>query len=68
MILSQFFPRIADSSNLSSSSPSLDPLDIPNSPNKATYTRAPHSPYNLRSLPPPDNIIPQNQTPVFPPD
>ena len=67
----QFFPRIADSSNLSSPSPSLDPLDIPNPPNKATDTRAPHSPYNLRSLPPPpppDNIIPQNQTSVFPPD
>ena len=47
----QFFPRVADSSNLSSS-PSLDPQDIPNSQNEATYTRAPHSPYNLRPLPP----------------
>ena len=65
----QFFPRIADSSNLSSSSPSLDPLDIPNSPNETTYTRAPHSTYNLRSLPPPpNNIIPKNQTSIFPLD
>ena len=48
----RFFPRIADSSNISSSSPSLDPPVIPNSPNETTYTRAPHSPYNLRPLPP----------------
>ena len=48
----KIFPRVADSSNLSSSSPSLDPLNIPNSQNETTYTRAPHSPYNLRPLPP----------------
>ena len=52
----QFFPRVADSSHLSSSSPSLDPQDIPNSQNEATYTRASHSPYNLRPLPPPPKV------------
>ena len=41
----QFFPRIADSPDISSS-PSLILQ------NDSTYKRAPHSPYNLRSLPP----------------
>ena len=41
----QFFPRVADSPDISSS-PS------PNSQNESTYKRAPLSPYNLRSLPP----------------
>ena len=40
----QFFPRVADSPD-NSSSPSL------NSQNESTYKRAHHSPYNLRSLP-----------------
>ena len=40
----QFFPRVADSPDISST-PSL------NSQNESTYKRAPHSPYNLRSLP-----------------
>ena len=63
----KIFPRVADSSNLSSSSPSLDPLNIPNARHETTYTRAPHSPYNLRPLPP-DNIILQNQISNFLPD
>ena len=41
----QFFPRVADSPDTSSSS-------LLESPNESTYQRAPHSPYNLRSLPP----------------
>ena len=41
----QFFPRIADSPDISSS-PSFTLQ------NDSTYKRAPHSPYNLRSLPP----------------
>ena len=41
----QFFPRVADSADTSSSS-------FPEPPNEPTYRRAPHSPYNLRSLPP----------------
>ena len=41
----QFFPRVADSPD-TSSSPSLY------SQTNSTYKRAPHSPYNLRSLPP----------------
>ena len=41
----QFSPRIADSPDISSS-PSLTLQ------NDSTYKRAPHSPYNLRSLPP----------------
>ena len=40
----QFFTRVADSSDISSS----PPLE---SPSESTYQRAPHSPYNLRSLP-----------------
>ena len=40
----QIFPRIADSPNTSLTSPN-DPQTVPN------YTRAPHSPFNLRSLP-----------------
>ena len=50
----QFFPRVADSPDISSS-PSLE------SPSESTYQRAPHSPYNLRS-PPFDIIIHPNQT------
>ena len=41
----QFFPRVADSPDTSSSS-------LLESLNEPTYQRAPHSPYNLRSLPP----------------
>ena len=41
----QFFSRVADSPDTSSSS-------LLESPNEPTYQRAPHSPYNLRSLPP----------------
>ena len=41
----QFFPRVADSPDNFSSSP----LNIPD---HSIYKRAPHSPYNLRSLPP----------------
>ena len=41
----QFFPRVADSPDTSSS-------PLPEPPNEPTYQRAPHSPYNLRSLPP----------------
>ena len=40
----QFFPRVADSPD-AFSSPSLV------TPNESPYKRAPHSPYNLRSLP-----------------
>ena len=43
--LPQIFPRIGDSPNTSLTSPN-DLKTVPN------YTRAPHSPYNLRSLPP----------------
>ena len=41
----QTFPRVADSPNVSLTPPH-DPQTVPN------YTRIPHSPYNLRSLPP----------------
>ena len=52
----QFFPRVADSPDISSS-PSLE------SPSESTFQRAPHSPCNLRSPPPPfDIIIHPNQT------
>ena len=62
----QFFPRVADSPNLSSS-PSLDPQNISNSQNEATYTRAPQSPYNLRPLPPPRHYNPTKPNISFPP-
>ena len=41
----KFFPRVADPPDISSY-PSLNPQ------NESTYKRVPHSPYNLRSLPP----------------
>ena len=41
----QFFPRVADS-------PDTSPSSLLESLNEPIYQRAPHSPYNLRSLPP----------------
>ena len=55
----QTFPRIADYSHNISLTPPHDPQTVPN------YTRAPHSPYNLRSLqpsPPPETINPPHLT------